>query len=170
MLLLAALGSLSGTGCLIAEAPDYGAPRKTTPVIDQGSVVPQPTSIVIAQRGVPLTFDMTIFSEDAGDILVASYFLNYGTSRQAKLGIALIPPRAADEPKDHSYTITPGNDYPKGCNTVTLFLMHYASYDANGTTQLWNKDKADGDVAALTWWLDVQGSDAVAPIECRDIK
>jgi hypothetical protein len=170
MLLFAGLASLSGTGCLIAEAPDYGAPRKTTPVIDQGSVVPQPTNIVIAQRGVPLTFDMTIFSEDAGDILVASYFLNYKTKREAKLGIDLIPPRAADEPKDHSYTIIPGNDYPKGCNTVTLFLTHYASYDANGTTQLPIPKKSDGDVATLTWWLDVQGSDTSAPIECRDLQ
>lgn len=163
MLLLATLGSLSGTGCLIAEAPDYGAPRRTVPVIDQGSVLPQPVFELKLRRDETKRFSMTIFSEDAGENLVATYVLNYDTTRQAKGEVIEIAARAADQPKDLSFDFTPSKDVPKGCHSLTLFVMHLGSYSLSERLP---NDKSDGDVAAVTWWLDVSVEDATLPLEC----
>jgi hypothetical protein len=164
MLLFAALGALSVSGCLIAEAPDYGEPRRTTPIIDRLSVVPQPIFQVELMRDEPKQFSMTIFSEDAGEDLVASYFLNYKTPRQQEGDVMVLSPRAADQPKDLTFTFTPTKDVPKGCHSLTLFVMHLRSYDLS--TQQPIPLKSDGDVATVTWWLDVLVEDTSQALEC----
>src|SRR5262245_53986101 len=101
MLLLVALGSLSGTGCLIAEAPSYGRARRTVPVIDDSTVVPQPTSFVEYKKGDPaLPFNLNVYSEDAGESVVAAWVIDYSTPDALRLGATTeVPARAADQPK-----------------------------------------------------------------------
>jgi hypothetical protein len=165
MLLLVTLGALSGTGCLIAEAPDYGAPRRTTPIIDRLSVFPEPAFMVELYDDEPKPFVMTIFSEDAGEDVVGSVVLNYGTNREERFLTVRISPRAADQPKEMRITLRTPDDVaiPKGCHSLTVFVMHFNSYDI--LTDL-PRNGSDGDVATVTWWLDANKDQPGSPLPC----
>lgn len=171
MLLLAALGSLSGTGCLIAEAPDYGEPRRTTPVIDQDSVYPPPNFVVEVQPDeVEVKFSMTVRSEDAGEQIWAARIIDYemGDPREIRTGPTQVPARAADQPKELNFDFKRDERIDKGCHTLTLLVMHETSYDLSNDQPL--DDVSDGDVAAITWWLDVQTNDTTTPVPCPIFK
>jgi hypothetical protein len=153
VLLLATAGALSSTGCLIAEAPDYGEPRRTTPMIDHESIEPDPWFVVEVTPELPVPpFQMTVRSEDAGEGLLAVPVLNYGIpDRQEVLFAFEAPARAADQPKTVRVEIPLAELLPLGCHTVTVLVMHTSSFDY--TTGLPRDVVSDGDVASVTWWV-----------------
>jgi hypothetical protein len=156
MLLVTALGSLSGTGCLIAEAPDYGAPRRTTPVIDQTTTTPEPIYRINTRTGdSEQEFTMKVRSEDAGEALYAVAVLNKDVEDRQHITLPRkVPPRAADQPKTVVVRLDLDALLPTGCHTVTILVMHASSFDV--TTGLPIKDAEDDDVASVTWWVDAQ--------------
>jgi hypothetical protein len=151
VLLLATAGALSSTGCLIAEAPDYGEPRRTTPMIDHQSVEPKPWFVVEVTPDSPeFTFQMTVRSEDAGEGLLAVPVLNYDVEGREEVLFAFeAPARAADQPKTVTVKIPLAQLLPLGCHTVTVLVMHTSSFDY--TTGLPREVVSDGDVASITW-------------------
>jgi hypothetical protein len=153
VLLLATAGALSSTGCLIAEAPEYGAPRRTTPMIDHLSATPPPRFIVEVKPESPkFTFQITVRSEDAGEDLLAVPVLNYEhPERQEVLFPFEVAARAADQPKTVNVDIPLAELLPLGCHTVTLLVMHTSSFQYS--TGLPIKEVSDGDVASITWWV-----------------
>jgi hypothetical protein len=164
MLLCVALGSLASTGCLIAEAPSYDQPRRTVPVID--SVTPQPShllEIVSDATAQPFSqpFTFQVYSEDAGEPLVASLVVDYLTARQYVLTAIDLPARAADEPKNVALTFKPDPRVPDGCHSLTALVMHESSATAEG----YPIKVSDRDVAEVTWWvfLDTGPDD---PVDC----
>jgi hypothetical protein len=160
------LGSLSGTGCLIAEAPTYGAPRRTVPVIDDLSVTPPPSLFLYIQAGARQEFNMTVRSEDAGESLIAAWVVDYGHPMRAiPLGATQeVPPRPADQPKTLTPYFVPNGLVTKGCHSLTLLVMHHSSY--NDVTRSPYEDVADDDVAAITWFIDVETMGGGEPVPC----
>jgi hypothetical protein len=161
------LGSLSGTGCLIAEAPTYGAPRRTVPVIDDLSVTPLPSFFLSVKSGVAQRFSMTVRSEDAGESLIAAWVIDYedAQERELPLGVAAkVPARAADQPKTLTCDFIPDSRVTKGCHSLTLLVMHERSFDDVKRLPL---DDAKDDVAAITWFVQVEtlgsGDEAACP-------
>jgi hypothetical protein len=157
MLLVTALGSLSGTGCLIAEAPDYGAPRRTTPVVDQSKITPAPIFPIKTRLGdSPQHFIMTVRSEDAGEALYAVPVLNKGggDEREQILLPRDVPARAADEPKNIDIDLPLEALLSTGCHTVTIMVMHTSSFQVSRGLPF--ETAVDDDVASVTWWVDAQ--------------
>jgi hypothetical protein len=160
MVLFVALGALSATGCLIAEAPDYGEPRRTTPVIDSQSVDPPPYfQVKILRSDVPRQFTMTVRSEDARERLRASLVIDYEMTgkpgipgRQYVMDAVYVPARAADEPKKVTLEFLPDIRIQNGCHSLTALVMHDSSATADG---LPIDDVSDGDVASVTWWIEL---------------
>lgn len=142
------------TGCLIADAPDYGDPRRTPPVIDHLSIEPKPIYRITARPGdPPREFAMTVRSEDAGEALYAVPVLNFGTERQELRVPTGIPARAADEPKTVRVVLDLDALLPAGCHTVTIMVMHTSSFGAS-------LENESDDVASVTWWVD-----ALTPVD-----
>jgi hypothetical protein len=164
MRLCVALGSLASNGCLIAEAPSYDQPRRTVPVIDGAH--PQPSRLleIVSDVSAPpfsQLFTFQVYSEDAGEPLVASLVVDYLTDRQAVLTAIDLPARAADEPKHVSLTFKPDPRVPDGCHSLTALVMHESSATAEG----YPIRVADRDVVEVTWWvfLDTGPDD---PVDC----
>jgi hypothetical protein len=157
------VGSLSATGCLIAEAPSYGAPRRTVPVI--GDVNPLPSLFLNVRTGERLPFTMNVRSEDAGESLVAVWVVDYEHPREVRLGPTKeVPPLAADQPKLLGCDFIPNALVTKGCHSLTLLVMHKSSYDifALGPTDRGLED----DVAAITWFVNVENDGSDTPVSC----
>lgn len=160
MLLLATLSTPSLTGCIIAEAPDYGEPRRTTPVIDWKSVTPNPVyRLTVRPEDPPVPFTMTVRSEDAGQSLYAVPVLNWHIKdREEILRPFEVPARAADQPKNVRVELDLAALLPQGCHTITILVMHTSSFKA--MTGLPIDGVADDDVASITWWAD-----ALTPVD-----
>jgi hypothetical protein len=166
MALLAVLVALVSTGCIVAEAPSYGAPRRTTPVIDHLSVEPQPSFLVrMEPTDVSKQFSFTVHSEDAGEPLFAVLVIDYngGEDRQTVFDAVDIPARAADEPKNVTLLFEPDGSISDGCHSLTALVMHDSSRSAD---QLPIPIVSDGDVAAITWWIDLKTENGGVPIAC----
>jgi hypothetical protein len=163
------VGSLSATGCLIAEAPSYGEPRQTVPVIDDLSVSPPPSLFLYARTGEDKPFGMKVRSEDAGESLIAAWVVDYrdvagAVKRELPLGAAQeVPPRPADQPKTLSPHFVPNGLVTKGCHSLTLLVMHESSY--NVVTGLPIAEAFD-DVAAITWFVHVETEGAGEAVPC----
>ncbi len=171
MLLLVTLGSLSGTGCLIAESPSYGEPRRTAPVIDDLSVFPQPTSVIkLTSAEKDLSFSMTVRSEDAGEDVLGVLVLDYKVmdpKREQSLGVcAQLPSRAADQPKPLTCTYTPDGRLERGCHSLTLFVGHASSFNLTKGVPI--PEVSDDDIAAITWFIQVDFGDN-PPWECPTV-
>ena len=161
MFLVAALGSLASPGCLIAEAPSYDAPRRTVPVIDSVDPTPSLQLEILPNTEKPFTF--RVYSEDAGEPLVAYLVIDYNAGKREEMVDAVdIPARAADEPKNVKLVLLPDDRRDNGCHSLTALVMHRSSATAAGRP----KDPASRDVASVTWWIELDTGSGAPRVEC----
>ena len=148
------LASLLSTGCLVAEAPEYGPPRQTTPVVNLHELDPTPFKILVIDPMVPTqTFTVPIRSEDAGEQIVAALFLDPEYDR---INEWIFPPATSSAQRNLSFQWQP-RGISKGCHLLTLLVTHEGNYDFSA-----DFFREAGDVATVTWWMDVE-PDSNAP-------
>jgi hypothetical protein len=164
------LAALLCWGCLVEPAPDYGPPEQTAPVLIHTSADP-PLSQIIKVSTVgepPLPLSILVRSEDVGEQLAASWFLNYGLAGESKdedwLDWRIVAPSTYDdESRSVSFTWTVVRSVPAGCNQISVVVTHLLNFD-----DVKHKPKdATRDTDVATWWVNVDG-DELAPNTLED--
>lgn len=156
---LLSLASLSGTGCIVADPPDYGPAQRSS--IFMYNPHPNPWSLQVLSRtptGSPpvspiVQFGMTVRSEDAGEQIVALRYFDYNHTglEGPKVKPLVLPPLTLEQERNIAFDVTPKSDLQPGCHTITIMVMHYSS---------WNQvtGKFEGppeDLAQETWFVSV---------------
>lgn len=163
MLAALALGcSVSTTGCLVADAPNYGPPEQRPPVINTQGVNPTPYAlIVIPEMSAGITISVPVRSEDAGESLWGVLFVDYGLEKQEFWDDQEIPPGSFDE-LDRSYdtSFQAGTRVTPGCHTLTAFITHKSNFDSKENVIV---DSSNFDVASVTWWMNVKPANPATP-------
>jgi hypothetical protein len=154
---LLSLASLSGTGCIVADPPDYG-PAQRSPIF-MYNPSPNPYSLQVLSRtstGSPpvaptVRFGATVRSEDAGEQLVALCYFDYKHANSAYIFPKVLPPLTLEDERQIAFDITPNRDLEPGCHTVTIMVMHYSSWNQDAATFQGPPD----DLAQETWFVSV---------------
>ncbi len=163
MLFALALGcSFSTTGCLVADAPTYGPPEQRPPVINSQGVTPTPyTLIVVDQDPEQIPISVPVRSEDAGEALKGTLWLDYLLESPDWYSDREIPPGSFDE-LDRSFDIPfqVGSGVTAGCHTLTALITHESNYDDDTKLPI---DSSSFDVASVTWWVNVKPTNPSMP-------
>jgi len=165
---LLALASLSGTGCIVADPPDYG-PAQRSPIFLYNPF-PNPYSLQVMSRtatGSPspsptVRFSVTVRSEDAGEQIVALCYFDYKHAGSSYIFPKVLPALTLEDERQIAFDITPNRDLEPGCHTITFLVMHYSS---------WNQDTftfqgPPEDLAQQTWFASVDdGPDGTVEVK-----
>jgi len=160
-MLLGSLGcAATATGCLVAEAPEYGPPQQRPPVIQTQRVEPSPYELLIFNEDtLPQDINVPVRSEDAGDNLIGALFVDWQVPGQQVLIREKPVPASSFDDVSRSWTFRfkPDDRIDENCgHTLTLLLMHESNYDFELSAP---KDNASWDVASVTWQLNVEPLD-----------
>src|SRR5690348_3149900 len=92
VLALSALTPLSATGCIVADAPDYGSPQRSS-ILMYNPVPTNPASLQALTRNdpSPTAYGATTKSEDAGEQFVAIYVVDYKHANERFLDTYVMP-------------------------------------------------------------------------------
>ena len=154
---LAASIALSSSGCLVANAPDYGGPQQTPPRIESTTIQPSPLALITVTENMADTpFTFKVYSEDAGEELIVAFFPDYGLVENLdRLDDQPFPPSTLDKPRTVSIPLDLDLEYPDdGCHQLTLLVMHESSWDPKKDRPF--PDARTEDIASVTWWLNVR--------------
>lgn len=163
MLALSTLAALQTTGCIVADAPDYGSPSRS-PIFMYNPVPNNPGSVqLLTRQPIPPTvaFGASVKSEDAGEQIFAALFFDYKHEGERKFDSRVLPPLTIETERLVSFVITPSRDFPmaKTCHTITLLVTHLSSWD-----QVNNKLTGPvEDQASVTWFASVD-DDGTTPV------
>jgi hypothetical protein len=152
--LFPAAASALSSGCLVADAPDYGGPQQTPPHIESSTITPSPYALLTVVENMsaqPFTFK--VYSEDAGEELVTAFFRDYTLVDEDPLDDRPHPPSTLDQPRTISVPIQL-NVIPDGCHQLTALVMHESTWDR--ATDRPDPGKAAHDATSITWWLNVR--------------
>lgn len=160
--------SLSATGCLVAEAPEYGPPQQRPPVIDTQSVDPSPYKVLVFQPDSPVeTLNVPVRSEDAGERLIGTLWIDWQVDGRTSRYVWDEPVPASsfdDLERSWDFSFLPGAEVTKRCgHTLTLLLMHESNYDPSKKQP---KENVAWDVASVTWQLNVWPTDPAVIEPC----
>lgn len=144
-------------GCVFPEPPDYQRQR-TPPFL--WSPIPSTTEILSVKSGEILNLNVNVSSEDDGEALVASLYMNYLIDNVDPQAEHIVAPgtlaQGANEPRQVVMTWkvverpTPGT-----CEQLSLVVTHVTNRDKNRQYRPIN----DSDVAVITWWLDINSTE-----------
>jgi hypothetical protein len=180
-MLAASLLALVPGACLIAETPDYGEPRQTAPIVDPKTITPSPLRLLpinLADPS-PVQLSLQVRSEDAGESIWASLFVDYfeRESSTTDAGVAsparevwMIDRPFAAQPFDRPKAVSLGfnSSDPRitpGCHTLTLLITHDSHYDTLEKKPI--DGLADQDLARVTWWvMATNANDPTEPVKC----
>ncbi len=146
-------------GCIVADPPAYEERAKTSPMLDLSMADPPITEVIAVDTTAARTivpFNIPVRSEDAGDELMALFYLSFGQEDQTpQYRITEEPASTFD---DANRVISLEWDYhqmDRGCHQLTLVVTHRANFDL----EKWlPTDPAD--VALATWWVNVDDDPA----------
>lgn len=158
-----ALGSaLASSGCLVPEAPEYGPPGQTTPIIEWQNVIPPLHRVLVLNHGdTPVGFSIPVRSEDAGEGLVLFLWVDYFTGGR-RLRTWEAPPSTSSETRNIPATWEITTEVQAGCRQLSMFVTHFSNYDIST-----EKARDDRDVASVTWWANVNpASDPNTLVNC----
>lgn len=156
---------LFAEGCIVADPPEYRAPGQTRPVLNMYSAVPTATQALVIDAASPnlaTNFTVQVRSEDAGEPLSASFFLDYqidpnfdeGVKGETNLSLQQLAASTYDnEGRFFKYPWVPGKEI-KGCHFLTLIVAHSNRFLDNDQFHL-NPATADDDAALATWTVNV---------------
>lgn len=143
------------TGCIIPEAPEYGAPPQTPVFVEADSIFPNPTSLQHYQNvnGTQADFRMTVRSEDAGEQLISVLYLDYKHKNGHYIDHKNYKPLTFDKERVISWThgfFDPTIGQGPECHsfTVTVFHDNEQSWDSDTNTQIGTPP----DMASVTWF------------------
>jgi hypothetical protein len=150
------LAPLFTTGCIIAEAPEYGEPQRTP--IFMSDPTPSPANLQLLVTTTPplaTSFQVTVRSEDAGDRLHSALYVDYKhrPPKQSLMEHHSHPASTFSIPRPITYLVSPESLFFTGavCHSLTLMVMHESSWD--DTAQV--PKGAPEDLAQMTWFVSV---------------
>ncbi|HVR21418.1 MAG TPA: hypothetical protein VMS65_17010 [Polyangiaceae bacterium] len=157
MLARLVVGSTSlATGCLVAEAPEYGPAQQRPPVVGWENVKPSPYELqTIDETLGSLDIRVPVRSEDAGDPLQGVLWVDYGNvSSRKRFDEKQVPASSFDDlERAYSTTWIWDERVKKECgHTLTLLLMHRSNYDDDKDIP---NENVEWDVASVTWQMNV---------------
>jgi hypothetical protein len=162
-MLLGSLGcAATATGCLVAEAPEYGPPQQRPPVVDwTGAITPSPYDLFVVDDDTPtVSINVPFRSEDAGDDILGALYLDLSdTNRpgQSSLIIQKRVPASSYDDLNRSWSLNYTPDVTDGCgHVVTLLLTHESNFDSDLFAP---KASASWDIASVSWRLNVRPED-----------
>ena len=149
------LAPLLGTGCIIAEAPDYGEPPGTPIFLSEPAPSPSDLVIMSSDTQASTLFTVTVRSEDAGVPLVDALYVDYEHGVPSDSLISWYPLQAAtiDIPRSVTYSVRASSVHfqDTGCHSLTLMVMHVTSW--NDQAQIPKGSPAD--LALMTWFVSI---------------
>jgi len=156
---------LFAESCIVADPPEYRAPGRTRPVLNMYSGMPTATQALVIDTSLPnnpgTKFSVQVRSEDAGEPLRASFFLDYQIKQnfqQGQLGeynlvTKAIPASTYDNlGRTFDYTWRPMGT--QGCHFLTLIVAHRDSFKTDDESHL-DPQYADDDAALVTWTVNL---------------
>jgi hypothetical protein len=160
--LLVGVSGLTFSGCLVAEPPDFGVPKKTPPRLDLVHAEPPITQILNVSTDETATreFKVPVRSEDLGDPLIATLNLNYNTRWAQVVGIANFLYASTFDDETREITVPWLVRASAGCQQLTLRVTHLSSTGPDASVAQGEKD-----IAIATWWLNV--TDPTAPVPAK---
>lgn len=166
------LASVLATGCIVPDAPEYGAPRPTPVFIDQSSISPNPQNVLHIDNvnGNSADFSFLVRSEDAGEGLVTAFYIDYKHSTQQQyVDHHRIPAatfdveRAASFHFNLQYGLFP---LDASCHVLTMTVLHESGWDYSTNQQIGNPP----DLSEVSWLTDFNDDDGAVPLaSCPDV-
>lgn len=156
-------------GCVIEDPPPYSAPQQTPPRLDLFKADPN-IDLTIVRSGAGETVNITVpvFSEDAGEPLIANLLLDYDSGWNKDLVASdEVPAGTLDDSapeREIEIDWTIGDRVSDGCHKLTLLVTHVSNQ--NGDSTIPSPFKDDRDVAKAVWRLIVDPPGNETPIEC----
>jgi hypothetical protein len=170
-MLASALAAASLTsGCLVPEAPEYGAPRQTPVFVEADSIFPNPRSMQQYRNaeGNQAEFRMNVRSEDAGDELVSVLYLDYKHKSAHYIDHKNYKPQSFDQQRLISWThVFPDPNIGQGpeCHLFTVTVLHAAGWDFENNKQI----GTPADLAAVSWYARFNDDDGSGLLtDCPD--
>lgn len=153
--LVVLFASMLTESCLLPEPPSYREPERTPPFL--WGPIPATIEVQSVNSGDPFNISVNLRSEDAGEDLVALLFLNYLVEGQQSGGFSWTPVKAGTLSEERHIEISswqvPERQTPGTCEQLSLIVSHLSNYGSGGLPM------DDSDVAILTWWLDINGTE-----------
>ena len=161
------LASLLSTGCIIPEAPEYGAARKTPIFIDGRSIQPSLGNMLrLNLDGDDVKFQMNIRSEDAGEGLVQALFIDYKHPTGYSYYDRPVPAGTFDTEKTilEDFSL-PDPLFPlASCRTFTLMVMHESDWSRDNRSPI----GAPPDLVSVTWFASLGDPTSKELADCPD--
>ena len=160
--MLAALSSLSTTGCIVAEAPDYGPSQRTPIYLSDPHPTPSNLQVLDDKSGPQsISFGVTFRSEDAGEGVISVMYIDYKhlPPQQAKLDKHYHPASTFDNPRPVTYPVAASSFAGRDevCHSLTLMLMHESGWDDQNNVPR----GTPSDLATITWFTSVNDMGAL---------
>lgn len=154
--MLAASASLSTTGCIVAEAPDYGPSQRTPIYLSDPHPTPSNLQVLDDDLGPSsVSFGVTFRSEDAGERVISVMYIDYKhlPADLARLDKHYHPASTFDNPRPVSYSVAPSSFAGREgvCHSLTLMLMHESGWDDMNNVPR----GSPSDLATMTWFTSV---------------
>jgi hypothetical protein len=165
VLALSTFATLSTTGCIVADAPDYGAPQRSPIFMFNPHPAPGSLQFLTREPADPVEFGATIKSEDAGEQLASVLYFDYKHRGEHVYDENIpLPPLTIEQERPVKFYVDGSRSFlePKTCHTVTLMVMHLSSYDQE-TNQF--KGPPD-DRASVTWFASVDDDGTILLKDC----
>jgi hypothetical protein len=149
-------------GCIVADPPVFEDAEKTPPFLDLAEADPPITSIVRAPEGSRLPISVPVWSEDAGDPLVATLWVNFGSSTLEVQGPSTQLQASTFEERRNiaiNWVVQPRGD--NLCQQLTLVVTHLPNLENH-------RPRDSSDAAFATWWVLIEDADRAPPLleEC----
>jgi hypothetical protein len=139
-------------GCVFPEPPTYREPEKTPPFL--WGPIPATIQIHSVKSGDPFDINVYFRSEDAGDDIAASLFVNYvemGQQSGFVGGQTIAAGTLAEVRTINIPWVVPESQSPGTCEQLSLLVTHRSNLNVVVPID-------DSDVAMLTWWLNIDGT------------
>lgn len=149
--LCAAVPAMLLVGCILPEPSEYR--RNTTPPY-LWSPEPSTMEVLRVVSHEARAINVLVKSEDAdGDDLWAFLYLNYLVEGQDQQEVVVLPAATLTETREIDILWTvPARPTPGPCEQLSLIVSHRSNF-------VGNMPERDDDVATLTWWVDINGSE-----------
>jgi hypothetical protein len=136
------------SGCVLSDPPEYGTVKQTPPFLQLDKADPSPYQVTTLNVNEVEPISVAVRSEDAGDPLSATLYLDYVPSPNAAVTELTSREVAAsvleDDTREISISWTPQE---AGCRQLTMVVTH-----KKNLTKDTNRPIDLTDVAYVTWW------------------